>query len=68
VELTNPLIQENGVFAWTGAHSNYGKKIGWMDRWFMVFDKHPYNNMEVPFYFLHKIMGFHANYFDIDEF
>jgi hypothetical protein len=24
----------------------------WMDRWYMVFDKPPYNNREVPLYFL----------------
>jgi hypothetical protein len=27
----------------------------WMDRWFMVFDKPPCNNREVPLYFLRKL-------------
>lgn len=44
-----------------------------MDRWFMVFDKAPNNNMEVPLYFLQKLwveflLGLHVNYFDITEF
>ena len=44
-----------------------------MDRWFMVFDKTPNNNMEVPLYFLRKlwaesVLGLHVNYFDINEF
>ena len=44
-----------------------------MDRWFMVFDKAPNNNMEVPLYFLRKlwaefVLGLHVNYFDITEF
>ena len=44
-----------------------------MDRWFMVFDKAPNNNMEVPLYFLQKLwakfmLGLHINYFDIGEF
>ena len=38
----------------------------WMDRWLMVFDKAPNNNMEVPLYFLHKLwekfmLGLHVN-------
>jgi hypothetical protein len=38
----------------------------WMDRWYMVFDKPPCNNMEMPLYFLRKlwiefIMGKHVN-------
>jgi hypothetical protein len=42
----------------------------WIDRWFMVFDKPPYNNIEVPLHFLCKlwvefIMGLHVNYFDM---
>ena len=45
----------------------------WMDHWFMVFDKAPNNNMEVPLYFLRKlwaefVLGLHVNYFDITEF
>ena len=45
----------------------------WMDRWFMVFDKAPNNNMQVPLYFLRKlwaefVLGLHVNYFDITEF
>ena len=45
----------------------------WMDQWFMVFDKAPNNNMEVPLYFLRKLwtefmLGLHVNYFDIIEF
>jgi hypothetical protein len=45
----------------------------WMDRWFMVFDKPPCNNKEVPLYFLRKlwvefVLGHHVNYFDIGEF
>jgi hypothetical protein len=48
-------------------------KDNWMDRWFMVFDKPPCNNREVPLYFLRKlweefILGHHVNYFDIGEF
>ena len=44
-----------------------------MDRWFMVFDKEPNKNMEVPLYFLQKLwadflLGLHVNYFDITEF
>jgi hypothetical protein len=44
-----------------------------MDSWFMVFDKPPCNNMEVPLYFLRKlwaefILGHHVNYFDIGDF
>lgn len=44
-----------------------------MDRWFMVFNKAPNNNMEVPLYFLRKlweefVLGLHVNYFDITEF
>ena len=44
-----------------------------MDRWFMVFDKEPNNNMEVSLYFLWKlwaefVLGLHVNYFDITEF
>ena len=27
----------------------------WMDRWYMVFDKPPCNNMEMPLYFLRKL-------------
>jgi hypothetical protein len=39
----------------------------------MVFDKPPYNNRDVPLYFLHKlwaefILGLHVNYFDIGVF
>jgi hypothetical protein len=39
----------------------------------MVFDKPPYNNREVPLYFLRKlwdefILGLHVNYFDMGEF
>ena len=42
----------------------------WMDRWYMVFDIPPHNNMEVPLYFLQKlyaefVMGKHLNYFDM---
>jgi hypothetical protein len=38
----------------------------WMDKWFMVFEKPPYNNMEVPLYFLRKLwakfcLGHHVN-------
>jgi len=38
----------------------------WMDRWYMVFDKPPYNNMDIPLYFMRKlwlefIMGKHVN-------
>ena len=45
----------------------------WMDHWFMVFDKAPNNNMEVPLYFLRKlwvefVIGLHVNYFDVTEF
>jgi hypothetical protein len=45
----------------------------WMDRWFMVFDKAPNNNMEVPLYFLRKlwaelVIGLHVNYFNITQF
>jgi hypothetical protein len=45
----------------------------WMDRWYMVFDKPPCNNREVPLYFLQKlwaefILGQHVNYFDISDF
>jgi hypothetical protein len=44
-----------------------------MDRWFMVFDKAPKNNMEVPLYFLQKLwakfaLGLNVNYFDITKF
>ena len=44
-----------------------------MDWWFMVFDKAPNNNMEVPLYFLRKlweefVLRLHVNYFDITEF
>jgi hypothetical protein len=44
-----------------------------MDRWFMVFDKPPYNNREVPLYFLRKLweesmLADHVNYFEIGEF
>ena len=43
-----------------------------MDRWFMVLEKAPNNNMEVPLYFLWKLwaefmLGLHVNYFDITE-
>ena len=43
----------------------------WRKRWFMVFDKPPCNNVEVPQYFLNKmwaefVLGFHVNY-DIIE-
>ena len=39
----------------------------------MVFDKHPYNNREMPLYFMRKlwakfILGKHVNYFDIGDF
>ena len=42
----------------------------WMDKWYMVFDIPPNNNMEVPMYFLQKlyayfVMGKHVNYFDM---
>jgi hypothetical protein len=45
----------------------------WMDRWYMVFDKPPCNNREVPLYFMRKlwakfIMGKNVNYFDIGKF
>ena len=45
----------------------------WRKKWFMVFDKPPCNNVEVPRYFLRKlwaefVLGFHVNYFDITEF
>ena len=44
-----------------------------MDCWFMVFEKVPNNNMEVPLYFLQKLweefmLGLHVNYFDISGF
>ncbi|XP_059073863.1 uncharacterized protein LOC131874482 [Cryptomeria japonica] len=47
------------------------KKI-W-DRWWMVFDKPPNNNLDVPFYFIKKVcaefvLGKHVNYFDIQPF
>ena len=43
-----------------------------MDKRFMVFDKPPYNNREVPLYFLRKLwekfkLGLHINYFDMGE-
>jgi len=45
----------------------------WMDRWFIVFEKPPWNNKEVPLYFLRKlwkkfILGHYVNYFDIGYF
>lgn len=45
----------------------------WRNRWFMVFDRPPCNNLEVPQYFLQKLwakfeLGYHANYFDITKF
>ena len=45
----------------------------WIDKWFMVFEKSPNNNMEVPLYFPKKLwvefmLGLHVNYFDIGEF
>ena len=45
----------------------------WRKRWFMVFDKPPCNNVEVPQYFLTKlwaqfVLGFDVNYFDITKF
>jgi len=45
----------------------------WMQRWFMVYDKPPCNNREVPQYFLRQlwvefVLGLHVNYFDITEF
>ena len=45
----------------------------WMNYWFMVFNKPPCNNGEVPLYFLHQlwvefVWVFHVNYFDINEF
>jgi len=45
----------------------------WMDRWFMDFEKPPYNNREVLLYFLIKLwvefmLGLHVNYFDIGDF
>jgi len=48
-------------------------KDNWRKRWFMVFDKPPCNNVEVPQYFLRKLwaefeLGYHVNYFDITEF
>jgi hypothetical protein len=44
-----------------------------MDRWYMVFDKPPCNNKEVPLYFLQKlwakfILGRHVKYFDMGDF
>ena len=48
-------------------------KENWMDRWYMVFDKDPYDNKDIPLYFLRNlysefILGKHVNYFDILEF
>jgi len=48
-------------------------KDNWMNRRFMVFDKPPCNNREVPLYFLRKlreefILGHHVNFLDIGEF
>lgn len=45
----------------------------WRKRWFMVFDRPLCNNLEVPQYFLQKLwaefeLGYHVNYFDINEF
>jgi hypothetical protein len=45
----------------------------WMDKWYMVFDKPPCNNSEMPLYFLRKlwtefIMGKHVNYFFTGDF
>jgi hypothetical protein len=39
----------------------------------MVFDEPPYNNREMPLYFMRKlwdefILGKHVNYFDIGDF
>jgi hypothetical protein len=47
-------------------------KENWMDRWFMVFEKPPCNNREVPLYFLRKLwaefmLGHHVNFLDIGE-
>jgi hypothetical protein len=43
-----------------------------MDIWFMVFEKPPCSNREVPLYFLRKlwlefILAHHVNYFDNNE-
>ena len=45
----------------------------WKKRWFMVFDKSPCNNVEVPHYLLKKlwdefVLRFHVNYLYITEF
>ena len=45
----------------------------WRKRWFMVFDKPPCNNVEVPQYFLRNlwvefVLGFHVKYFDSIKF
>jgi hypothetical protein len=45
----------------------------WMDRWYIVFYKPPYNNTKMLLYFLRKlwaefILGKHVNYFGIEDF
>ena len=65
-----PVIKKHISIDWC-IHSHISQK--WIDRWYMVFDKPPCDNMDVPLYFLRKlwvdfILGKHFNYFDISEF
>lgn len=66
-----PLVTKGHIcMDWCNIHPF---KDNYMDTWFMVFDKAPSNNGEVPLYFLTKlweefVMGQHVNNFYIFEF
>ncbi|XP_057849082.2 uncharacterized protein LOC131060013 isoform X1 [Cryptomeria japonica] len=53
--------------------TNDGIVKNFWDRWWMVFDKPPNNNLDIPFYFIKKlypefVLQKHVNYFDIQPF
>jgi hypothetical protein len=50
--LQPPFTKRNICMDWC-IHQKF--KDNWMDRCFMMFDKNPWNNREVPLYFLRKL-------------
>ena len=50
--------------------TNEAMRTNFWDRWWMVFDKPPHSNLEVPFYFIKKfyvefVLGHHVDYWSM---
>ena len=50
--------------------TNEAMRVNFWDHWWLVFEKPPHNNLEVPFYFIRKlyakfILGLKVNYWSM---